>query len=56
MRTDERVKCGRMDEGLPKMQRAPQCPSMRLIKTVEIYCDFCCEDPVFSKVCFDNVL
>ena len=24
------------------------------LKTVEIYCDFCCEDLVFSKVCFDN--
>jgi hypothetical protein len=27
----------------------------RSIKTVEIYCDFCCEDLVFSKVCFDNL-
>ena len=26
------------------------------LKTVEIYCDFCCEDLVFSKVCFDNFL
>jgi hypothetical protein len=25
------------------------------LKTVEIYCDFCCEDLVFSKVCFDNL-
>jgi hypothetical protein len=24
------------------------------LKTVEIYCEFCCEDLVFSKVCFDN--
>jgi hypothetical protein len=24
------------------------------LKIVEIYCDFCCEDLVFSKVCFDN--
>lgn len=52
-------------EGLPEMQRAP----MRLIiiqnlyfqradrlKTVEINCDFCCEDLVFSKVCFVNFL
>jgi hypothetical protein len=26
------------------------------LKTVEIYCDFCCEDLVFSKVCFHNFL
>jgi hypothetical protein len=25
------------------------------LKTVEIYCDFCCEHVVFSKVCFDNL-
>ena len=25
------------------------------LKTVEIYRDFCCEDLVFSKVCFDNL-
>jgi hypothetical protein len=26
------------------------------LKTVEIYCDFCREDLVFSKVCSDNLL
>jgi hypothetical protein len=25
------------------------------LKTVELYCDFCCEDLVFAKVCFDNL-
>ena len=30
-------------------------PGSYLLKTVEIYCDFCCEDLVFSKVCFDNL-
>ena len=53
----------RRNEGLPEMQRANQCGiiiqdiySQRAVrlKTVEIYCDFCCEDLVFSKVCFDN--
>ena len=24
------------------------------LKTVEIYCDFCCEDLVFAKACYNN--
>ena len=54
----------RRNEGLPRMQRANQCGSLLFKifilnapfdkKTVEKYCDFCCEDLVFSKVCFDN--
>jgi hypothetical protein len=55
----------RTNEGLPEMPRASQCSSLLFkifsvravrLKTVEIYCDFCSEDVVFSKVCFDNVL
>jgi hypothetical protein len=53
------------DRGMRVFRNATRA-SMRLIiqdiysqhavrlKTVEIYCDFCCEDIVFSKACFDN--